>query len=166
MTRDAMPTLMQKIRLAIRGWNRRREEAEKQFLTKSAWGAAPGAPTDGRLKPAATPIDMEGLAVAYLDDSGRIDYYLDTESGDVIDVRDGRALAPPRFRRVPARSEQSEGEDRRAFAAVHPEVAPFVGSREQLRRAVANDRALERAWFSFKNARAIAAIEKWLREIG
>jgi hypothetical protein len=36
---------------------------------------------------------MEGLAVAFLDDSGRIAYYLDTETGEVVDVRDGTTLA-------------------------------------------------------------------------
>src|SRR6266550_3704705 len=101
----AMPTLFQKIRLAIRGWNRRREEANQAFVARSTWtppnvGRASARPSDQ------ANIDMEGLAVAFLDDSGRIAYYLDTETGDVAEVRDGTALAPPRYRRVPVRSEQ------------------------------------------------------------
>jgi hypothetical protein len=162
-----MPTLMQKIRLAIRGWSRRREEAEKEFLAKNVWGPASAGPEAGRLKPAATqtPNDTEGLTVAYLDESGRIDYYLDTESGEVVDVRDGTALAPPRYRRVPARSEQSEADDRRAFAESHEALAQSLGSAEEFRRTLSGDRALERAWYNFKNDRAIAAIEEWLRRL-
>src|SRR5205823_8561560 len=66
---------------------------------------------------AAPRIDLEGLQVAYLDDSGRIDYYLDTYSGDVVEVHDGIRMEPPRFLRVPRRSEASDAEDRRAFVA-------------------------------------------------
>jgi hypothetical protein len=155
---------MQKIRLAIRGWSRRREEAEKEFLAKNTWSG--GLQAAGGLKPASTQkqaVDTEGLTVAYLDDSGRIAYYLDTETGDVVDVRDGTELAPPRYRRVPARSEQTDAEDRRAFAAEHETLAQNVGSAEEFRRAVAGDRAMERAWYNFKNDRAIAAIEEWLK---
>jgi len=156
---------MQKIRLAIRGWSRRREEAEKEFLAKNVWGPASAGPEADRLKPVATqtPVDTDGLTVAYLDDSGRIAYYLDTETGEVVEVRDGSALAPPRYRRVPARSEQTDAEDRRAFAAEHETLAGSVGSAEEFRRALAGDRALERAWYNFKNDRAIAAIEAWLK---
>jgi hypothetical protein len=163
-----MPTLMQKIRLAIRGWSRRREEAEKEFLAKNAWGPVSAGPDDGRLKPAATPktaIDTEGLTVAYLDESGRIAYYLDTETGEVVEMRDSSALAAPRYRRVPARSEQSEADDRRAFGASHKTLAQSLGSAEDFRRAVSRDRAIERAWYNFKNDRAIAAIEEWLRNL-
>jgi hypothetical protein len=156
-----MPTLFQKIRLAIRGWNRRREEANQEFVKRSAWtppnvGRASARPVDEK------PIDMEGLAVAFLDDSGRIAYYLDTETGEVVDVRDDTTLAPPRYRRVPARSEQSAAEDRRAFAATHEVLAPCVGSPEAFRHTLSKDRALERAWYNFKNDRAIASIEEWL----
>jgi hypothetical protein len=160
-----MPTLMQKIRLAIRGWSRRREEAEKEFLAKNVWGPASAGPEVDRLKPAATqtPVDTEGLTVAYLDDSGRIAYYLDTETGEVVDVRDGTVLAPPRYRRVPARSEQTDAEDRRAFAAEHEALAGSVASAEAFRRVLSGDRKLERAWYNFKNDRAIAAIEEWLK---
>src|SRR5207247_6732954 len=139
-----MPTLFQKIRLAIRGWNRRREEANQEFVKRSAWtvhnvGRASARPVDE------TPIDMEGLTVAFLDDSGRIAYYLDSETGEVVDVRDDTTLAPPRYRRVPARSEQSAAEDRRAFAATHDVLAPCVGSPEAFRHTLSKDRAREAA---------------------
>jgi hypothetical protein len=155
-----MPTLMQKIKLAIRGWNRRREEANQAFVQRGTdW--APPARTDPSLTLGVTPtIDMEGLTVAFLDDSGRIAYYLDTETGDVLDVRDGATLAPPRYRRVPARSAESDAADQRAFVAMHPELA----SAGDFRRELSKNRALERAWYNFKNDRAIAAIEEWLRK--
>ena len=157
---------MQKIRLAIRGWSRRREEAERAFVTQSTSWAPPAAPGPSlTLGVTEEAIDMEGLTVAFLDDSGRIAYYLDTESGDVVDVRDGAALAPPRYRRVPARSAQGEAEDRRAFAAEHAALAHCVGSAGEFRQALSRDRALERAWYNFKNDRAIAAIEQWLRSL-
>jgi hypothetical protein len=151
-----MPTLMQKIKLAFRGWNRRREEAEQEFLQRNTWQP----PTVGQASasPEKTNIDREGLVVAYLDDSGRIDYYLDTESGDVVDVRDGSALAPPRYRRVPVRTAASDAEDRRAFVAAHPELAQA----REFREALSKNRTLERAWYNFRNDRAIAAIEAWL----
>jgi hypothetical protein len=153
-----MPTLMQKIKLAIRGWNRRREESQRAFVTQStSW--APPAHTGPSLTLGVTAaIDMEGLVCAFLDDSGRIAYYLDTETGEVVDVRDGRALAVPRFRRVPARSAESDAAEQRAFVAAHPELAGAANFRETLSR----NRALERAWYNFKNDRAIAAINSWL----
>src|SRR2546423_11707185 len=161
-----MPTFMQKTRLAIRGWSRRREEAQKEFLAKKVWAPA-SAGADGRLKTAATPkaIDIDGLVVAFLDDSGRIAYYLDTESGDVVDVRDGAPFAPPRYRRVPSRSAQSEVEDRRAFAAAYDVLARSIAVPEEFRRELSKDRAMERAWYNFKNDRAIAVIEQWLRTL-
>ena len=39
-----MPTLMQKIRLAFRGWNRRREEAQRAFVAQGTQWAPPAAP--------------------------------------------------------------------------------------------------------------------------
>jgi len=160
-----MPTLMQKIKLAIRGWNRRREEANREFVAGNLWGPASAGPEADRLNPVlTTTIDMEGLVCAFLDDSGRIAYYLDTESGEVVDVRDGTALAAPRYRRVPARSEQSDVADRRAFAMKHQALLSSVGSAESFRNALSKDRALERAWYNFKNDRAIAAANAWLAQ--
>ena len=159
-----MPTLMQKIKLAIRGWNRRREEANQAFVERNVWGPASAGPED-RLKPVLTPtIDLDGLVCAFLDDSGRIAYYLDTETGEVVDIRDGSALALPRYRRVPARSEQSDAADRRAFAMKHQALLPAVASPDAFRQALGKDRTLERAWYNFKNDRAIAAINAWLAQ--
>ncbi len=173
----AMPTLMQKIRLAMRGWNRRRDEKQREFLARNAgWGSggqaiSPVQPT-GQAGLPVLHIDLDGLTVAYLDDSGQIAYYLDTETGDVIDARDGATMTGDRYRRVPSRSSQSEIEDRRAFvAALDPSstrerLAACVGLAEAFRRTLASDRNAERAWYNFKNDRAIAAIEAWLKQIG
>ena len=60
-----MPTLMQKIKLAIRGWSRRREEANEAFIQRSAWQS----PNVGRASarpPSQTPVDLEGLVCAFL----------------------------------------------------------------------------------------------------
>src|SRR5947207_8888556 len=111
---------MQKLRLAWRGWARRREEAEREFVAKNASWAAP---SQQPLTPAPLPasgargVDVEGLQVAYLDDSGRINYYLDTENGEVVEARDGETYSEPRYRRVPRRSSSSDAADRREFVA-------------------------------------------------
>src|SRR5437660_12475600 len=100
-----MPTFLQKLKLAFRGWARRREESQRDFLAKNTgWGAAT-AKTPAAVTAQGSAIDLEGLQVAFLDESGQIVYYLDTESGDVADVRDGRIMPNPRFRRVPRRNE-------------------------------------------------------------
>jgi hypothetical protein len=159
----SMPTLMQKIRLALRGWNRRREERDREFLAKNAaW--TPASAGAGALKPASRQkqVDMDGLTVACLDGSGQMVHYLDLETGDVIDTRE--AMTGERYRRVPS---QSESADREAFLAVLDDS----GARARLksgdfRNELAGDRKLERAWYNFRNDRAIAAIEQWLREIG
>jgi hypothetical protein len=153
-------SLMQKLRLAWHGWQRRREDADREFLAKNAsWGpAGASAPAP---RPSGPQVDLEGLQVAYLDDSGRITYYLDTETGDVVDVHDGRPLALPRYRPVPRRSEASDAADRRAFVEklglriAHADAAEF-------RRAIAADRSVERAWYNFKNEQATAAVTEWL----
>ncbi|MEO8034593.1 MAG: hypothetical protein ABI837_09175 [Acidobacteriota bacterium] len=168
-----MPTLMQKIRLAIHGWKRRREEADRAFLSRNAaWGnAAPPSAATLRVKPAsAAKVDLEGLQVAYLDDSGQIDYYLDTESGDVVEVRDSARndRMPAYFHRVPVRTAQSESEDRRAFVtslespAAQAKLIALTGDGGAFRKAIAEDRTVERAWYNFKNDRANAVIVSWL----
>jgi hypothetical protein len=170
-----MPTLMQKIRLVIRGWNRRREEQQREFLAKDAgWGSVAQAipPASGPARSPLPHLDLEGLTVAYLDDSGQIAYYLDVKTGDVLDVRDGTVPVGDRYRRVPTRNAQSEIEDRRAFVATldpsstRERLSAAIGLAEAFRRVLSNDRNAERAWYNFKNDRAIAAIEAWLREIG
>lgn len=165
---------MQKIRLVLRGWQRRREEREKEFVTRNAgWGATPVATTAAPpAKKQSFAIDMEGLTVAYLDDSGQLAHFLDTEDGDIIDLRIAELsahpeLVPPRYRRIPSRSEKSEAEDRRAFiASLDPSPARDALARsadaDSFRRALASDRTVERAWYNFRNDRAIAAIEAWL----
>src|SRR5258706_13021529 len=82
-----MPTLMQKIRLVFRGWQRRREEREKEFLTRNAgWGTAPAAAAPPS-RERSFAVDIEGLTVAYLDDSGQLAHFLDTEDGEIVDLR-------------------------------------------------------------------------------
>src|SRR5262249_44940455 len=85
---SAMPTFFQKIKLAIRGFNRRREEANQAFVAKNAWcgGQTILSVPEGQAGLPVLHIDMEGLVCAFLDDSGRIAYYLDTETGDVVDI--------------------------------------------------------------------------------
>jgi hypothetical protein len=176
-----VPTLMQKIRLAFKGWNRRRDEAQKEFQARNAgWGAATQREVGssrgaaGGASPAAGPVtvapDIDGLVVAFLDDSGRIAYYLDSESGEVLDVRDGTLLPAPRFRLVPQRNEAGEAADRRAFVESldagpsRDALSRAAASGEEFRRAVAGDRTIERRWFSFKNDRVIRAVEEWLAQ--
>jgi hypothetical protein len=105
---------------------------------------------------------MDGLTVACLDSSGQLAHYLDIQTGDVIDTRE--AMTGDRYRRVPS---QSESADRTAFLA----TVDDSGARARLksgdfRNELARDRKLERAWYNFRNDRAIAAMEQWLREIG
>ena len=171
-------SLLQKIRLAFRGWSRRREQSREEFVRANTnWtpAAAPGVAQASQ--PAPRRIDLEGLQVAYLEDSGQIHHFLDTESGDVVEFHSDAAaenahVAPPRYRRVPARTPQSDANDRRAFIAqlepseTRNELSRATGVPEAFRRSLSKNRAVERAWYNFKNARASAAIERWLREIG
>ena len=178
-------SFLQKIALAWRGWSRRRAEETKrrneEFLAKStSWGAGvpPAAPPPSS---AATPaartfeVDREGLQVAYLDDSGAIEHYLDVESGEVVEFSVASPLCdvannPARYRKVPARSAQSDAEDRRTFAdaldagKMRDKLAAALDATE-FRRVLATDRAIERAWYNFKNDRANAAIDAWLRSV-
>ena len=58
---EPMPTLMQKIRLAFRGWQRRREESEKEFLTRNAsWGARRRSPRPRRRRRARSRSTWKG----------------------------------------------------------------------------------------------------------
>jgi len=171
-------SLLQKIRLVFRGWSRRREQAREEFVRSNANWTAPGVAQAFQPVPAPKKsIDLEGLQVAFLEDSGRIEHFLDTESGDVVEFHSSAAaenahVAPPRYRRVPARTPQSESNDRRAFVAqldpspARDELSRATGVPEAFRRTLSKNRAVERAWYNFKNARASAAIERWLREIG
>jgi hypothetical protein len=162
-----MPTLMQKIRLAIRGWSRRREEKEKEFLAKNTWSGGQAIPPvqTGQARLPVLHVDIEGLVVAYLDDSGYFQHYLDIESGDVIESRE--PMIGALYRRVP--SHAAHADERRDFIAAIEDSgarARLASAAENFRSEIARDRALERAWYNFRNDRAIAAIEAWLREIG
>jgi hypothetical protein len=166
-----MPTFLQKLKLAFRGWERRREESQEAFLARNTgWGAAAGKTVATASTTRGSAIDLEGLQVAFLDESGQIVYYLDTESGDVVDVRDGSVMPNPRYRRVPRRNDASEAEDRRCFVATLDgsstrDALAACAEGAQFRGVLAGDRALERAWYNFKNDRATAAVEVWLRSV-
>lgn len=179
---------MQKLRLMFRGWSRRREEEgrrkQEEFLRSNVkWAAEVSKPAsaestspagstpDEKARPALR-VDIEGLQVAYLDESGRITYYLDTETGEVVEVHDA---VPPgdalRYRRVPRRQEGTEIDDRRGFietldpSPIRQELMKAVAT-SRFRSVLATDRAIERAWYKFRNARATEAIEKWVRGLG
>ncbi len=159
---------MQRIKLALRGWQRRRDEREREFVEKNTgWGNTPVPPTVTTAK-AQSEIDLEGLQCAYLDDSGQLAHFLDLETGEVIERRSGDA--PPeghRYARVPSRNERSDAEDRRAFVASREmsasldSVAHAVDDPEAFRAAIAKDRALERAWYNYKNDRALTLVKEW-----
>lgn len=165
---------MQKLRLAWRGWVRRREEAERAFVAKNAsWGVGQTLLSVPKTQTGVSvpQVDLEGLQVAYLDDSGRIVYYFDTENGEVVDARDGETYAEPRYRRVPRRSAASDAADRREFVATL-DAGPLRDALRaakdpaEFRRVLSEDRKLERAWYVFKNDRATAAINAWLTPRG
>jgi hypothetical protein len=166
-----VPTFLQKIQLAFKGWQRRRDEAQRAFVAQNAgWGAAAKNSAPAAAATASNAIDLEGLQVAFLDESGQIVYYLDTQTGDVMDVRDGKPLPNPRYRRVPVRTAASEAEDRSAFVAAM-EATPLRDAlavctdATAFRKVLSQDRGAERAWYNFKNDRATAAIGKWLQTL-
>jgi arylamine N-acetyltransferase len=105
------------------------------------------------------------------DDSGLINYFYDTENDEVVEARDGETYAEPRYRRVPRRSAASDASDRREFVATLEDSALKTALRAakdpaEFRRVLSEDRKLERAWYVFKNDRATAAIESWLKPRG
>ena len=169
---------MQKIRLALRGWSRRREEKDLEFLRKNAsWGVANGAPASAGPAKAGAPsagtllksVDIDGLQAAYLDGSGRIAYYLDVESGDIVERRDGALMDGTRYRRIP--SGGGDIAERRAFIeTLEPshmrELLMKSVNSPTFRSVLASDRALERSWYNFRNERATAAVKAWLTKSG
>jgi len=174
-------SFFQKIRLVFRGWSRRREQQEQEFLRKNTgWAQPPSggqaipppsqAPARGQAGvPVLHEIDLDGLQAAYLDASGVIAYYLDVTNGEVVENRDGSTLDATRFKRVPMR--KSEDDDRRAFIETVEAPATKLALMKSVasptfRSVLASDRATERAWYNFRNSRATAAIEQWLKQLG
>ena len=174
-------TFFQKLQVAFRGWSRRRDDEEKkrneEFLKRNAqWsaGASPAPPPAAEAaalhRAKTVDIDREGLQVAYLDDSGQIEYYLDVRTGEVVEVRGKeRPNDLSRFRRVPQRGPDID--DRRAFVGTLEEsrVKEFLKANVatgDFRKILATDRNIERAWYNFRNARATSAIASWLQSLG
>lgn len=168
-------SFFQKIRLMLRGRARRRDEREQEFVQRNVSWVAPkpapaaAAPAPQRQTPG---VDREGLQVAFLDDSGRIVYYLDVMTGEVAEHRDGEAAPDAaRFKRVPRRSIESDAADRQKFitslepSAMRDRLA-LATDGVAFRRILSADRALERSWYVFKNDAATAAIDGWLKENG
>ncbi len=176
-------TFFQRLQVAFRGWSRRREDdarkRDAEFLKRNAgWGRTQSAtPAPESLPHArddtAKQIDREGLQVAYLDDSGQIGYFLDAETGEVVEVRgpgNPEIIGNPgRYKRVPQRG--AEVDDRAAFVeTLDPSpIREFLKSNintNDFRKVLAGDRGVERAWYNFKNQRATNAIESWIRSLG
>jgi len=170
-------SFFQKVRVIIRVWSRRREESaasrRRAFLEKEiSWGET-NAPPTARTTSRSSRFDIEGLQIAWLDDSGQIAYYLDRDSGDVIESppgSEGPSLveSESRYIRVPSRDADSDAIDRRAFidtleSPVPAELRNAAATPSTFREAIARDRKIERTWYNFKNERALAAIDEWLR---
>ncbi|HVR44957.1 MAG TPA: hypothetical protein VMS56_16115 [Thermoanaerobaculia bacterium] len=175
----------QKVRLGLAGWSRRRREGEmrrrREFLERATgWGPSSEPPRGGAAGAATGPkFDLEGLQIAWMDGSGRIAYYLDLQSGDVVEVRPGDDATPyadsGRWARVPGRTPESEAEERRLFArTVEPEglrrrleaTLEAAEPAQAFRRELAGSREAERAWSSFRNERASRAAAAWASSLG
>ena len=169
-------TWFQRLQVAFRGWSRRREDEARrrqdEFLQRNtAWAPpkpSPKAPTSAPSRPH---FDLDGLQAAFLDSSGAIAYYLDLQSGEVVERRaTDPELTEAQYRRVPARSLESDADDRTAFAAkienaVLRQALLEARDAAAFRRAISGDRAAERAWYNFKNDRATTAIAEWIRSL-
>src|SRR5688572_29251447 len=88
-------SLLQKLKLGLRGWNRRRAESaarrDEDFVARSTpWAKVAPAPETrtNQVVAAKTTVDLEGLQVAYLEGSGAIEHYFDTQTGEVVELRD------------------------------------------------------------------------------
>jgi len=176
---------IQKIRLGLRGWSRRQEEQrvarDRDFMTRNAGWATENTAT-AALQPAAARavtagnFDLEGLQIAFLDDSGQMEHYLDLQSGDVVEFRISDAAVQaasrdPHLKRIPRRSADSDRRDCATFIEriedldLRATLVEALESEEPLasfRSAVAASRAAERAWYNFKNERAYEVIEQWV----
>ncbi|HSP33987.1 MAG TPA: hypothetical protein VLU46_06730, partial [Thermoanaerobaculia bacterium] len=93
-----------RIRSGLEAWGKRREVRERDFVAANAGWARPARSSPMTIAGASgVEIDREGLQAAFLDQSGRIAYYLDIETGEVAEHSAPGALTPPRYRRLPAR---------------------------------------------------------------
>ncbi len=162
-----MASLLERLFDAIAGWGRGREKREREFVAANASWTSTAASQQPRKTSLPDGIDREGLQAAFLDQSGRIAYYLDTSTGEVVERRDGAALPPSRFRRVPSRPAGADETDRREFIG-SLETCPArdrlarASTAADFRDALSKDHTLERRWYVFRNDRASAAVETWL----
>src|ERR1041384_5018410 len=124
-------TLMQRLRLWWKGSQRRRDE-----FGKTATWASSGGQALTPVRAAKPQIDRDGILSAYLDQSGRTNYYLDVATGEVIESTSSN------LPRIPT---QDEASDRAAFIA-----ANNLQITSTFRETIAQDRTLERAWYNFK----------------
>jgi LAS superfamily LD-carboxypeptidase LdcB len=117
-------------------------------------------------------LDLDGLQVAYL--GVALAHYLDLETGDIIDID---LDAPPpgeesRFLRIPTRTPESEGEDRRLFVGklddprMRERLLRLVDDPHGFRSAISEDLRVQRQFFNFKNEQATRAIEEWIAAEG
>ncbi len=160
--------LFDRLRDSFESWGKRREEREREFFDANTGWARPAQPVPAKSVAPRVAIDREGLQAAFLDQSGRIAYYLDLETGEVVDHRESSALPAPRYRRIPARASGADAADRRAFVdslEPSPRRDRLAAARDpvEFRRGLSEDRNEERAWYIFRNDRATAAVEKWLK---
>ena len=170
-----MPTLMQKIRLCFRGMAAapRGEREGVSDAQRDVGRSRRPSPRPRRRRRARSRSTWKGSTVAYLDDSGQLAHFLDTSDGEIVDVRIAEAAtyAEPRYRRIPSRNANADADDRRAFiasldASSARDALARSSDADSFRRALSADRTLERAWYNFRNDRAIAAIEAWLAQTG
>jgi hypothetical protein len=169
-------TWFQRLKVAFRGWSRRRDDEAKrrqeEFLQRNtSWAPRQPAPVRPSHAPSRPDVDLDGLQAAFLDSSGAIAYYLDVETGEVVERRTtDPPLTDARHRRVPVRTLQSDADDRAAFAskienAALRQTLLEAADAAAFRRAISGDRAVERAWYNFKNDRATIAIAAWIRSL-
>lgn len=118
------------------------------------------------------PLDLDGLQVAYL--GVALAHYLDLDTGDIIDLP---LDAPPpgdesRYLRIPTRTPESEGDDRRLFvekmefSALRNRLAQLVDDPQGFRAVLSEDLRVQRQFFNFKNDQATKAIAEWIAAEG
>lgn len=171
--------LLQKMRLGLKGWLRRRSERAEgrraAFLDRELRWERPAEaerPPEAGARPGPD-LDWEGLQVAWLDRSGRIAWYFDPATGEVLRAEEGSE--PPgdgTFHLIPHRSAETDRADREAFTAgvedarMKSELETANRAEEPdaaFRAALVGARELERSWISFRNARASRAVAEWVR---